>query len=887
MQLKATLLTTLAVACLQGGLSAQTYTDNFDTSHDYLTEGVTNTIWDGFFYNVNAGGNAVVTVADANLSTNGSLSLRSSFGNWENGDDDGLLLYKTITGGFDARIQVVSMNAPDWHDVGLMARVANLADAGDGEDWVAVKYFANQNNNSHRSTDNGTSATTTAGGAAQPWVRLKRVGDIFTSYRSPDGTNWSQIASTTRLDMSGLPVQVGIWQATFSGNEGVAQLDNFKLTLLTGPAITAQPQPTKSLVGGSASFSVGATGIEPLEYQWLHAGTNLPGAIEVTLLLTNVQTADAGLYGVVTTDADGSTTSDDAMLEVFSGRQLFGDNFSTAHDYTSGDVSGTMWDGLLNAANLDAGSDTTGGVLHLRNTGEGWEAPTDADGPFLYKVVSNNFIVEVEVPFTQDVAWSDGGLMVRVPDLASAGPGEDWLSLMLSGCCGSGNKLRWADDNVSGNNNFTSGRTFLRLERQGNTFRAYTKANRGDAWELGATLSRPDFAGLPLQVGLQHGTFNDANAADRQYDNFWLYAAAGPVITVPPAGLVAVAGDRVNFSVTATGIEPLTYQWLHAGTNLPDAVASTLDFASVKLGDAGTYTVTVRDANGEATSDPAVLTVLASMGTLSDNFDLPHDYSGGNVAGTIWDGFFVNANSGNATVAAADASTSNPGQLTLRSVNGNWENGDNDGLLLYKTVAGDFDAKVRIVNMNTVGWHDAGIMARVASLADAGAGEDWVAVKYFANGNSNGHRSTDDGVSSTITAAGAPEPWVRLVRTGNVFTSYRSMDGTNWTQIGSSTRADMNGLSVQVGIWQATFSANEGAAQLDDFSLSGPGILGAVRSSRENGQFLLSWPGRGFILQQNSDLANPTGWTDVLGVSGSSATLPMESRQEFFRLRTP
>ena len=35
---------------------------------------------------------------------------------------------------------------------------------------------------------------------------------------------------------------------------------------------------------------------------------------------------------------------------------------------------------MLNAANLDPGSDTTGGVLHLRNTGEGWE--NRYDGPF-------------------------------------------------------------------------------------------------------------------------------------------------------------------------------------------------------------------------------------------------------------------------------------------------------------------------------------------------------------------------------------------------------------------------------------------------------------------------------------------------------------------------
>jgi hypothetical protein len=47
--------------------------------------------------------------------------------------------------------------------------------------------------------------------------------------------------------------------------------------------------------------------------------------------------------------------------------QTFTDDFETYHDYPSGDVTGTIWDGVLNAANLESVSDTTGGVLHWRN----------------------------------------------------------------------------------------------------------------------------------------------------------------------------------------------------------------------------------------------------------------------------------------------------------------------------------------------------------------------------------------------------------------------------------------------------------------------------------------------------------------------------------------
>ena len=113
-----------------------------------------------------------------------------------------------------------------------MARVANLADAGTGEDWVVAKRFANGGQNGHRSTDNGASSTTQVAGV-QPWLRLRRIGNTFYSLRSTDGENWSAIGSTIRNDLDGLPLQVGIWQATFSGNEGTAQFDDFSLRTLT------------------------------------------------------------------------------------------------------------------------------------------------------------------------------------------------------------------------------------------------------------------------------------------------------------------------------------------------------------------------------------------------------------------------------------------------------------------------------------------------------------------------------------------------------------------------------------------------------------------------------------------------------------------------------
>lgn len=88
------------------------------------------------------------------------------------------------------------------------------------------------------------------------------------------------------------------------------------LTLNVGVAITAQPQPRTVVVGGSAEFSVTATGIPAPSYQWRRNGLDLPGATAPSLRLANLTLADAGQISVVVRNAAGSVTSDSVALTV-------------------------------------------------------------------------------------------------------------------------------------------------------------------------------------------------------------------------------------------------------------------------------------------------------------------------------------------------------------------------------------------------------------------------------------------------------------------------------------------------------------------------------------------------------------------------------------------
>jgi len=86
--------------------------------------------------------------------------------------------------------------------------------------------------------------------------------------------------------------------------------------------------------------------------------------------------------------------------------------------------------------------------------------------------------------------------------------------------------------------------------------------------------------------------------------------SVGFCIVQSPASVNVVTNDPANFIVGVQGAGPFTYQWKHAGTNLPGATSSTLHIPSAGVAQAGTYAVQVTSPNRSHTSDPAVLSLV-------------------------------------------------------------------------------------------------------------------------------------------------------------------------------------------------------------------------------------------------------------------------------------
>jgi hypothetical protein len=102
--------------------------------------------------------------------------------------------------------------------------------------------------------------------------------------------------------------QVGTWSWYF----GIDEFGLYSLTNQGPPVLASSPNPGTLTVaaGNGASLSIGeAIGLGPFNYQWRRNGVNLAGRTSQVLRIGNVQSADAGTYDVVVSNAGGSTTS--------------------------------------------------------------------------------------------------------------------------------------------------------------------------------------------------------------------------------------------------------------------------------------------------------------------------------------------------------------------------------------------------------------------------------------------------------------------------------------------------------------------------------------------------------------------------------------------------
>src|SRR5713226_1539383 len=238
-------------------------------------------------------------------------------------------------------------------------------------------------------------------------------------------------------------------------------------------------------------------------------------------------------------------------------------------------------------------------------------------------------------------------------------------------------------------------------------------------------------------------------------------------ITVTPQN-----GFNSSVSLSASGLPSgVTASFNPSST----ASTSTLTLTANSTAATGTVTVTVTGSSGSLTKTTTISLTVQSVPTL------PSVWTDGDI-GSV--GVAGSANYANGTFTVAGA-----GQGTFFT--------PSDGFhFVYQPLSGDGTMVARVVSLQGSSAAQAGIMIREA----LNPGANHVFLFNYSSSSYLTERTATDASSTYQYLASAALPyWIKLARSGNVFTLYGSLDGLNWAQLGTSQTVSM-AQNVYVGL---------------------------------------------------------------------------------------
>ena len=183
-------------------------------------------------------------------------------------------------------------------------------------------------------------------------------------------------ATNTTLTLTNVQIpNNGAYVVVITDEVGPVTSDPAVLGVLVRPGFTLQPVPAyqEIVVGGTASFTVSATGSPPpLGYRWRRNGSTVVVQTNTTLILTNVQLNQAGTYTVVATNLAGAVLSSNAVLVVLADTDHDGlaDRWEIAHGLNTNDIADAALDAdgdtMNNHAEYIAGTNPTNALSYLK-----------------------------------------------------------------------------------------------------------------------------------------------------------------------------------------------------------------------------------------------------------------------------------------------------------------------------------------------------------------------------------------------------------------------------------------------------------------------------------------------------------------------------------------
>lgn len=400
------------------------------------------------------------------------------------------------------------------------------------------------------------------------------------------------------------------------------------------PIISTPPASAVRFINGTVKFSATVGGSLPLTLQWKHGSQPIAGATSATLVLTDLQEADAGDYTLTATNPYGVKEAT-ASLSVVAPTSKFESAVADSQPAgywrlaeTTGTVAYDYWGGRDGTF---GGGVTPGQPGPRPGTFAGFSAGNTAyqfDG-------GQGKVVIPPLNFNKAtatiVAWI-------YPNGAQA----DYAGLVFSrGAAVSGldykgttDQLGYHWNDASNTHQWDSGLypahdqwNFVALVVEPSQGTLYLDSGAGLTSAVNDVTHGPSAFDGTVQLGqdgtsgrLFKGLIDDVVIYDRALSQTEIkalrdagvagtYSPAPVVITQQPKSETIMAGNSYTLSAVVSGSVPITYQWQKNGQDIPGATRSRLTFASAAVSDTGAYQLVVTQGSTKLTSATANLTV--------------------------------------------------------------------------------------------------------------------------------------------------------------------------------------------------------------------------------------------------------------------------------------
>jgi len=326
-------------------------------------------------------------------------------------------------------------------------------------------------------------------------------------------------------------------------------------------SIGTQPQSVTANLFTPVALWVEATGTAPLQYQWSKDGAPLAGQTSQTLYIQSVTSANAGVYRVTVTDANGSAQSSDATIALDCINIL-----PSAFD---------AWDSHMGSV-ITAHSDYAAAGAPYGMFGAGSSA---GDSGATYLAGQSSFVEwttrsAVQVSTVRLFARGDanGSHEFGTFTLRAKSPGSDTFDIAIG------------------------------------TFKPTHPYTMLDA----SSFAILDTEITPIVATAFRAEFEN-NSADGvralELDSFATRPLVKPAIVVQPQPLSLTKKGKAYMTVLARG-GALKYQWKFKGHDIAGATGPNLCLDAAKRPDQGNYSVVVSNDLGSVESAPAFVTIV-------------------------------------------------------------------------------------------------------------------------------------------------------------------------------------------------------------------------------------------------------------------------------------